>query len=150
MACVRSALMALLAAPALAAHCTYPHGECFELRLQKCRGSDQWTIHGLWAEWNNGCSGPEFDESQISSIEDQLKQSWPSCYGESTAEFWGHEWSKHGTCSGLSEAAYFQKALDLKDKYVDSCNGDKGDCSICFSKDFSTQETCPSGTALLV
>jgi ribonuclease I len=37
---------------------------------------------------------------------------WFSTFGLDT-DFWNHEWSKHGTCSGLSQRNYFDKALEL-------------------------------------
>merc|ERR1719221_878573 len=112
--------MALLPV-AFAEECAYPGGNCYELRLQKCKDSNS------------------FDETQISGIEDQLKEYWLSCpeYGGDNTEFWSHEWKKHGSCSGMNEAAFFQKGLDVRAQHVAQCNG--GDeCSICLSKDFST------------
>ena len=28
-------------------------------------------------------------------------------------EFWDHEWTKHGTCSGMTQAAYFNATVSL-------------------------------------
>lgn len=63
-------------------------------------GGKSFVIHGLWPEWNDGtwpqnCSdqpGPS-DPGQLSGlIEPTLT---------------AHEWTKHGTCSGLDADAYF-------------------------------------------
>lgn len=80
-----------------------------------------------------------------------LNQHWVSCKGSWTNEqFWQHEWQRHGedsciqkaraaydpsfasdaisasgasagTCSGLSQQVYFQKALDLFQRYANYC-----------------------------
>jgi ribonuclease T2 len=46
---------------------------------------------------------------------------WPNVKAsEGTPEyddFWEHEWAKHGTCSGLSQKAYFNATLALIQKY---------------------------------
>eukprot|EP00931_Biecheleriopsis_adriatica_P107127 TRINITY_DN81461_c0_g1_i1.p1 TRINITY_DN81461_c0_g1~~TRINITY_DN81461_c0_g1_i1.p1 ORF type:complete len:151 (+),score=28.93 TRINITY_DN81461_c0_g1_i1:60-512(+) len=144
MAYLVSAIVAMLSVPAMSAHCTYPGGECYELKMQKCEGHTQYTMHGLWAEWDNGCHGPAYDKDAISSIRSKMEEVWPSCFGHSNDDFWSHEWEKHGTCSGMGQAEFFQKALDLYDEYVSQC-GDTEECQVCFSRDFSTQETCPSG-----
>mmetsp|Transcript_8136 Transcript_8136/g.23200 ORF Transcript_8136/g.23200 Transcript_8136/m.23200 type:complete len:148 (-) Transcript_8136:132-575(-) len=49
---------------------------------------------------------------------------WLSCpqFGKSNEQLWEHEWSKRGTCSGLDQLAYFQKALDLHAAGVDECS----------------------------
>ncbi|GAA0141483.1 endoribonuclease [Lithospermum erythrorhizon] len=98
-----------------------------------CRGSNGpagFTIHGLWADYNDGtwpscCNGPQFDETKIALLFDELNTYWPtlscskssSCHG-SKGLFWGHE--KHGTCEFpyiKDEYDYFTKALSLYFKY---------------------------------
>mmetsp|Transcript_44184 Transcript_44184/g.116109 ORF Transcript_44184/g.116109 Transcript_44184/m.116109 type:complete len:158 (+) Transcript_44184:62-535(+) len=115
------------------------------LALQRCDGSPIYTLHGLWPP-SNDCSGPAFSEAAISSIESQMKQYWPSCaeYGMTNVDFWDHEWSKHGTCSGLDEKSFFSAALSLRSKYVSycgalnaeacslSCSGPSGPCSLSY------------------
>ncbi|KAK9078053.1 hypothetical protein SSX86_002110 [Deinandra increscens subsp. villosa] len=61
------------------------------------------TIHGLWPDYNDGswpscCSGPAFDEAEISTLLGALDQYWPtlSCSKSSTCHnkkglFWAHE-----------------------------------------------------------
>jgi ribonuclease T2 len=42
---------------------------------------------------------------------------WPNVqYAESDPNydsFWEHEWTKHGTCSGLSQLSYFNNSINL-------------------------------------
>jgi len=123
--------------------CTYPGGDCYEISMQKCKGSDTWTMHGLWPQWTNGCSGPSFNYDSLSSLKADLDQYWPSCpeYGGDDETFWSHEWEKHGTCTGMTEVDFFSKGLQLRSQYSGNCNGD-APCSVCVSKDFSTQLDC--------
>jgi ribonuclease T2 len=66
-------------------------------------------VHGLWPEWNNGawpqnCSqqpGP----TDSASIRDVMQ-----------ASLIPHEWSKHGTCSGLSADDYFSLIRKVRDE----------------------------------
>jgi len=56
----------------------------------------------------------------VSASLSEMKQRWPSYTGQND-EFWGHEWTKHGTCcddtSGLSsQADFFAGALSLRSK----------------------------------
>ncbi len=48
---------------------------------------------------------------------DTMTEFWPNVqYAETSAsydDFWIHEWSKHGTCSGLSQYNYFNYATKL-------------------------------------
>ncbi|CAL1168362.1 unnamed protein product [Cladocopium goreaui] len=137
-----------------AVQCIYPHGECYELKLQKCNGSTSWTLHGLWPEWQNECEGPDFDENVLKDIHDEMEKKWPSCpeYGESEQEFWSHEWKKHGTCSGMGQLEYFKKALQMRDEYMNKCSkeGNLLGCSVCFGKNLTSQETCVGKTTLIV
>lgn len=82
----------------------------------------QLTIHGLWPNRNDGtwpdtCSNEQLDDNILQDLSDAMDDNWPnvkSPIGSSTYDsFWGHEWSKHGTCSGLSMHDYFATALKL-------------------------------------
>ena len=112
-------------------------GECFLLAMQSVEGcTDGWTLHGLWAQWQNGCQGPQFNESAIEDLMKDLDEYWPSCQGGDES-FWSHEWSKHGTCSGLTEHDYFQTAINLCKQYRSNCNGsldNGGVCHVCINK----------------
>jgi ribonuclease T2 len=48
-----------------------------------------------------------------------LHKSWGTlaCKSRSNEDFWEHEWSKHGACSGLTQRHYFQASLELYSKY---------------------------------
>ncbi|KAL4558486.1 hypothetical protein LXL04_036687 [Taraxacum kok-saghyz] len=98
-----------------------------------CRGSNSpsvFTIHGLWPDYNDGswpscCSGPAFNETEISTLRGVLEKYWPtlSCSKSSTCHnkkglFWAHE--KHGTCSSPvtgEEYNYFLTTINLYFKY---------------------------------
>ena len=79
------------------------------------------TIHGLWPEYKDGtwpqfCSPEILDNETIAPLLPQMEHFWPNVKAlEPTAkhfyEFWQHEWSKHGTCSGLDQEEYFGAAL---------------------------------------
>lgn len=83
----------------------------------------QLTIHGLWPNRNDGswpqtCSDEQFNLSLLDDLSDELEQNWPNVKAlkpgsRSHESFWSHEWSKHGTCSGLNQHDYFAMALHL-------------------------------------
>jgi len=82
----------------------------------------QLTIHGLWpnrydGSWPSDCSDESFDLSLLKDVADDLEQNWPNVKSPAASSghtsFWSHEWSKHGTCSGLTQQDYFMTALDL-------------------------------------
>ncbi|CAE7543893.1 unnamed protein product [Symbiodinium natans] len=151
--CLQLCLLCVAVRSVESAKCVYPGGECYELRLQKCKDSANWTIHGLWPEWDNGCPGPKFDVSALTSIRSEMEAKWISCpeFGEANEVFWQHEWEKHGTCSRMDEASFFKKALQLYDQYKVKCGKKKeGDCAICFNEDLVTLETCPPILGLVV
>jgi len=99
------------------------------LALQQCQGTSLWTIHGLWPNWASSCQGSAFDESQVTSIESQLKQYWLSCpeYHDTDVSFWTHEWSKHGTCwaqrYNTTQLEFFSLGLKLYNQYKTQCSG---------------------------
>mmetsp|Transcript_22976 Transcript_22976/g.53217 ORF Transcript_22976/g.53217 Transcript_22976/m.53217 type:complete len:161 (-) Transcript_22976:93-575(-) len=112
----------------------------YVLAMQKCKGSSTWTNHGLWPEWGQDCGGDAFDVSQISSIKSSMEKYWLSCpeYSDSNEEFWSHEWSKHGTCTTMSQLDYFTEGLSLRSKYQGGCTSSDGsscefDCSASFT-----------------
>mmetsp|Transcript_17895 Transcript_17895/g.32404 ORF Transcript_17895/g.32404 Transcript_17895/m.32404 type:complete len:340 (+) Transcript_17895:424-1443(+) len=79
------------------------------------------TIHGLWPEWSDGswpssCSIESFDPDLVYKIgTKRFYLYWPDVKaGQGVPRYglWEHEWVKHGTCSGLSQADYFKATLD--------------------------------------
>ncbi|CCD62615.1 Ribonuclease T2 protein rnst-2 [Caenorhabditis elegans] len=98
-------------------------------------GTPQWSIHGLWPNFENGsypqnCRGTprHFDENLIKSIEDRLVVVWPNLYPKKTIQsFWKHEYDKHGTCAQSeklfeSELAYFTEVMKVFDS-IDVAGG---------------------------
>eukprot|EP00039_Didymoeca_costata_P019272 m.336873 g.336873 ORF g.336873 m.336873 type:complete len:157 (-) comp17987_c0_seq1:27-497(-) len=107
------------------------------------------SIHGLWPNPYPACSfctNEQFDPTSISSTTmDAMKKYWPTCSGGGTNDdFWGHEWSKHGTCSGLSQEAYFSKALSLFSEYEKDCPSGSSTCELCFTPTFKYTGVCPN------
>jgi len=78
--------------------CTYPGGECYDLQLQKWKDGT-WTLHGLWPEWKQDCQAPAFDYNLLKPILPEMEKKWPSLH--ENKDFWAHEWTKHGSCSGM-------------------------------------------------
>jgi ribonuclease T2 len=82
------------------------------------------TIHGLWPErkdgtWPSTCSSEKFDPETISKVgKDRFNTYWPNVKASSSSSsstyysFWSHEWTKHGTCSGLNQHEYFNTTLN--------------------------------------
>ena len=102
------------------------------------------ALHGLWPQWAESCSHEKFDYRQIQDLADELKEYWPSCQG-SAQDFWEHEWSKHGTCSGMSQHDFFSTAITLCKKYRGQCsNSNDETCNICLDKNLDSTETCDS------
>jgi len=82
------------------------------------------TLHGLWPQNSDGsypcCCRPEpFDPSVIPIIGvERLTRLWPNVKDASPGtaaydSFWSHEWSKHGTCTSMTQVDYFDEALDF-------------------------------------
>jgi ribonuclease T2 len=90
-----------------------------EAPLEFWRGS--LTIHGLWPEFKDGkypstCSSEKFNPETVDDLgEDRFNTFWPNVkatdHSRSHYSFWEHEWTKHGTCTGLSQDEYFDTAL---------------------------------------
>ena len=68
------------------------------------------VLHGLWPQYNSGypsdCSNAPLPPS--------AKVQFPYLYPND--KLLEHEWSKHGTCSGLSASAYLDLASKLKER----------------------------------
>lgn len=85
------------------------------------------TLHGLWPQYSAGsypadCTTEAFDTSIPQTIGlSTMLDHWPNVKeavgSEDYDSFWDHEWSKHGTCTGLSQHDYFTHALDLLKKF---------------------------------
>ena len=64
------------------------------------------------------CSSEQLDLSLLESLSDDLAEKWPNVKAlepntPGHESFWSHEWTKHGTCSGMNQHDYFSKALSL-------------------------------------
>lgn len=79
------------------------------------------TIHGLWPEFNNGsypqyCNNTHkhsFNVSKLNPIRKELDTWWISYLGPNV-KFWEHEYQKHETCfPNITELPYFTDALNL-------------------------------------
>lgn len=81
------------------------------------------TVHGLWPQYSSSgypstCTTEAYNSSSATDVGwDDMVLYWPDVeYSETSSSytsFWEHEWTKHGTCTGLSQDAYFQAALNL-------------------------------------
>lgn len=72
-------------------------------------------VHGLWPQFEHGypehCGTPEPDRVPKGLVA-QLLDILP------TAGLIGHQWRKHGSCSGLTQADYFEVLRAARDKVV--------------------------------
>ncbi len=114
-------------------------GDYYLLRLQKCTAADVWTIHGLWLQSREGCGG-SFNVNAIQDLVSTMGDEWLSCpqYHSNNEAFWSHEWSEHGSCTGLAEHSFFSTALSLYESHASDCSSSNGEdqCSICFDAQF--------------
>ena len=84
---------------------------------------DHFTLHGLWPQYKAGgypasCTNEAYDVASADYVGwDDMTKYWPEVEYEVTdpryTQFWDHEWTKHGTCSGLSQDDYFQTTVNL-------------------------------------
>lgn len=111
------------------------------LALQHSCGFE--SIHGLWPDPESTCTyctTEAFSTSKLSSTTlSKMKKYWPTCQSGTNEDFWSHEWSKHGTCTGMSQDAYFSKGISLYESYNYKCSSN---CYICFSPNFTYQNVC--------
>jgi ribonuclease T2 len=107
------------------------------LAVQKCHENSNYTIHGLWIDYNKGgypefCDLTKFDINELNNIRVELDKYWISCY-DNNEKLWEHEWQKHGTCfnTNMSLFFYFNKTLELYKTKIDKVNlCDKKECLI--------------------
>ncbi|KAF6164640.1 hypothetical protein GIB67_032868 [Kingdonia uniflora] len=84
-------------------HCCSSNGCC-----RSSNSPTEFTIHGLWVDYNDGtwpacCARSKFDVKEISSLLGALEKYWPSLSCSSTSTcfsgkglFWAHEvWGNH-------------------------------------------------------
>jgi ribonuclease T2 len=86
---------------------------------------NNFTVHGLWPQYVTSgypstCTTEKFDSSIPSKVGlDTLISRWPdvkyTINNTKYDSFWEHEWSKHGTCSGLTQYDYFMTAIRMTD-----------------------------------
>jgi len=82
------------------------------------------VIHGLWPECSTG-SYPQncrpqdaaLDPQVIRDLAPEFTKLWPDAKNPDPdptkgMDFYAHEWSKHGTCTSLTQHQYFEAAFD--------------------------------------
>lgn len=102
-------------------YCDTKKGCCFP---ESGEPGPAFGIHGLWPNRNDGtyprkCENVQFNPNELEEVMDNMHKSWGtlSCNSRSNEDFWKHEWSKHGTCSGLTQGRYFQASLELYNRF---------------------------------
>lgn len=68
------------------------------------------VLHGLWPQYEAGYPEECSREQLSGAVRARYAAIYPS------EKLIGHEWKKHGTCSGLDPAAYFALSSRLKDQ----------------------------------
>lgn len=81
------------------------------------------VIHGLWPQYSSGgypstCTDEPFNDAVIENIGiDTMNHYWPNVKSELSDpdyfSFWQHEWTKHGTCTTLTQDVYFNSTINL-------------------------------------
>jgi len=89
------------------------------------------TMHGLWPNYPNNDGGypwPQYCSTEafnitsfdsVSGLKSAMDTYWPSnnnqgSFAEKTnSQFWGHEWTRHGTCSGMTQPEFFCTAINF-------------------------------------
>lgn len=123
-----------------------PEFNYYDFALIKCdNNATEWTIHGLWPQYNGYTCWPEYckgniklDIKKLKELMPVMNRYWYSCYGNDI-DLWKHEWAKHGTCTGMSELEYFNTTLSVYNNYYESylkhvCSRYKVNCIVPFPK----------------
>ena len=86
---------------------SYCAGEAGQNDHQQCAPGRRFAfvVHGLWPQYAKGW--PEFCKTRESWIPQDLIDGVMDVMPSKKLII--HEWKKHGSCSGLSQAAYFNK-----------------------------------------
>merc|ERR1719502_1474299 len=81
------------------------------------------VVHGLWPQYMKGgypsnCDDEPFSEDAVEAVGmDTMIEMWPNVQdaegSDDYTDFWDHEWTKHGTCSGLNQTVYFNTTINL-------------------------------------
>ncbi|KAI9353574.1 ribonuclease T2-like protein [Obelidium mucronatum] len=139
--CVPTNGVMVLALQWLPGYCKSINDRCTHDVLDRIP-QDQWTIHGLWPDNCQGYQVSDCDTKRVYSdtanrvkntgIYRNLTTYWVSFKGGKESDFndfWGHEWSKHGTCYspadrecvgnsiGADVEKFFRDTLYLQAKY---------------------------------
>jgi ribonuclease T2 len=67
------------------------------------------VLHGLWPQYINGYPS----DCTTTKLADKVLSKFPNLFPSTSLAF--HEWSKHGTCSGLTPEEYLALAKDIKE-----------------------------------
>lgn len=103
---------------------SYCKAEGDEANQQQCASGKAhgFVVHGLWPQFSKG-----YPESCQSSEPARVPNSLVSRYLDllPSAGLIGHQWRKHGTCSGLTQEDYFETIRQARDRIVmpDSIKG---------------------------
>jgi ribonuclease T2 len=88
-------------------YCSANSGDMQECSLGK---KYAFVIHGLWPQYNKGYPSNCSDEPLPASVKVQFPHLYPS------DKLFEHEWSKHGTCSGLAPVDFLTLTSQLKNR----------------------------------
>ncbi len=120
----------------------------YVLAMEELCKDNHYTIHGLWPDPESSCTScteEQFNENNLSEVTlKYMNMLWPSCKnGSDNQHFWRHEWSKHGTCSGMSQEEFFSTAISLYKEYIHLCHQGHKICQICFTPTLQIEGLCP-------
>ncbi|QBF33506.1 ribonuclease T2 [Thalassococcus sp. S3] len=75
---------------------------------EQCARDLGWSLHGLWPQYHRGW--PSYCPTTHRAPSRQMTGAMADIMGSGGLAW--HQWKKHGTCSGLSAAAYFSLSRD--------------------------------------